>query len=103
MASSVVLTKNWKPLGSMDAGQYIQVPDDACEVLCMEFSSTYNCYSGVIAITPFRTMSAPNSYFRFRGMTIHLDTSGGNLRVSQDGMQDINGNPMTATVFVYYK
>ena len=102
MASSPIETKNWKSLGSMSEGQYIQIPDDAIEVSCMEFSSTYNCYSGSIVLALLRTFT-PNCYFRFNGMTIHLDMSGGSLRVSQAGMQDTNGNAFTAPVHVSYR
>lgn len=102
MASSKIETKNWNSLGNMSEGQYIQIPDDAVEVYCIEFSSTYNSYSGSIILTPFKTV-IPNSYFRFNGMTIHLDKNGGNLRVSQAGMIDTTGAVFTAPVYVYYR
>lgn len=102
MASGTIQTKGWKYLSSMMEGQYLQIPNDACEIMCMEFSNIYNSYAGIIALTPFDSVT-PNSYFRFGGMTIHLDTSGGNLRVSQDGMRGEDGTSFIAPVYVYYR
>lgn len=104
--TGTIQTKNWKLLNSIAEGEYIQIPNDAVEVMCIEYANTYNSFTGVIALSPFKSV-APNSYFRFGGrngcMTIHLDTSDGNLRISQVGMNAIDGTAFSAPVFVYYR
>lgn len=103
---AVSIPTTWQFLNSMADGVYLQIPDGANEILCMEYSNVYNSFAGVISLLPFSS-GTPNSYFRFGGMngcmTIHLDKSGDNLRVSQAGLQGTDGTSFAALVHVYYR